>query len=136
MDARAFEDMLDTYGADPARWPSDTRAEAEALLATSAEARAHEAAMADVETFLRSGSLGAVPHADPSSVTNMAAIAMRHRQVKYVSPTGRKVRWGAAFAAALVLGVAVGHVRLDAADSNPDQVVAIALEGARSFDVD
>ena len=37
---RRFEALVDTYGADPHRWPQELRVDAQALLSTSPEARA------------------------------------------------------------------------------------------------
>jgi len=47
MDVTEFEDLIGRLGEDLARWPDDRRQAAEALLATSSEARAlHETAIA------------------------------------------------------------------------------------------
>lgn len=40
MTEKRFEEIIAAYGADPARWPDDERADAEALLASSDNARA------------------------------------------------------------------------------------------------
>jgi len=39
MNMGAFKDLLETYGADLARWPADTRAQAAITLETSETAR-------------------------------------------------------------------------------------------------
>jgi len=52
MDARRLDELLDAYGADPARWPADERAAAEALLASSPELRARVTAAAQLDALL------------------------------------------------------------------------------------
>lgn len=46
---RRFETLIDSYGADPRRWPEQVRADAQMLLSVSPEARSHleEARMLD-----------------------------------------------------------------------------------------
>ncbi|HVY17841.1 MAG TPA: hypothetical protein VHB27_21660 [Rhodopila sp.] len=40
LSLKRFTSLANSYGADPARWPAETRADAQALIAASAEARA------------------------------------------------------------------------------------------------
>ena len=136
MDTRAFEEGLDRYGADLGRWPNDLRAAARDLLGRSAEAEAALAAMAEVEAFLQTSPLETGSPADLTIPNDIAAAAMRHPQVRRMSPMARNARWAAAAAAALVLGVLVGNVRLETIDASPDQVVAGALEATGTVDVD
>ena len=66
----------------------------------------------------------------------MAAVAMRQRQARYIPPTARRAAWGAAVAAALLLGVLVGNTQSRGFDESPDQVVAVALGSGANLDVD
>ena len=129
MNMTAFEDLLDRFGADPARWPPEQRSDATALLAGSANAREQHAAMASVEAVLGRTSAAAPP-------ADFAAVAMHRPQARRVSPLMRNTRWGAAVAAALVLGILVGTTGFDTGEISPDQVVASALDAHGSADVD
>jgi hypothetical protein len=62
--------ILDAYGADPDRWPAAERADALALVARSAEARARVAAAARLD-----GVLDALPPAAPPSRALRARLA-------------------------------------------------------------
>lgn len=133
-DLQLFEDNLDRWGGDLARWPLDARRDAATLLAGSALARALHAAMLEVERVL------APPLAnEDAGFTDFAAVATRRPQEKArrVSPTVRRAGWGAAAAAALVLGMVVGDSNLGGHDDSPDQVLASALgPSVGSVDVD
>lgn len=52
MTQRRFHDLLDAYGADPARWPVEERASALALVAISAEAHAVQEEAAQLDQLL------------------------------------------------------------------------------------
>ncbi len=126
IDLLTFEDNLDRWGGALALWPVDARREAETLLAGSARARALHASMIEVERVL------ALPLAEAAGFTDFAAVAMRQPQdkpffLRRTSPTVRRAGWGAAVAAALVLGILVGNVTLGGHDDSPDQVLASAL---------
>ena len=138
MNTPAFEDLLDRHGADLSRWPSELRNGAAALLAASAEARDLHAAMATVEEAIRATSLGPAPadSARTAVSSHWAAVAMRCPQARRVSPVLRNAKFGAAIAAALVLGMLVGTMRFEPTEISPDQVVTSALESAGSVDVD
>ena len=125
-DLQTFEDDLDRWGGALARWPLDARHDAEALLAGSAPARALHASMIEVERVL------ALPLADGAGFTDFAANATRRPQdkpslLRRASPMARRAGWGAAIAAALVLGIVVGDLNLGGRDDSPDQVLASAL---------
>jgi anti-sigma factor RsiW len=122
MDGSAFEDVLDRYGGDPRHWPVEVRGAVEQLLAGSPEARARLAAMRELEHHLR-------------ETATSPASAMRHPQARRRSPLARPAGWGAAIAAALVIGLMLGTVRTDT-DQSPDQVIAGALDSNGSVDVD
>ncbi|UFN47840.1 hypothetical protein LPC08_17735 [Roseomonas sp. OT10] len=59
--------LLDTHGADPARWPPAEAAAARALLAASPEARAMQARAALVDAALNDS----LPPADPAALARM-----------------------------------------------------------------
>lgn len=103
-----FEALLDAYGAEPRRWPVDRRAEAEALLRRSPEARALRDTAARLDMVLDS----AVAEPAPAHlVGRVLAAAPRAPAARGVSSwfTGLwKPAIGLAFAA--VLGVALGGV--------------------------
>lgn len=132
-DLQTFEDDMDRWGGDLVRWPRDARRDAEALLAGSAPARALQAAMIEVERAL------ALPPGDDAGFTDFAAIATRRPQerLRRTSSMARHAGWGAAIAAALVLGIVVGDVNLGGHDDSPDQVLASALgPSVGTLDVD
>ena len=137
IDVGAFEDHLDRFGGDLGRWPVELAREAEALLAASPQARAAKAATDAVEAYLRTGSPAA---RSPDTALGMAASAMRQRQITRATRSVLGGAWGAAAAAALVLGVMVGHVQSTGSsegfDDSPDQVVTSALDATGTADVD
>lgn len=52
MNLKRLAELLDAYGADPARWPADERAAALALLAADARARAMQAQARALDDWL------------------------------------------------------------------------------------
>ena len=66
-----FRTLLDAWGADPARWPSDRRAAAEALAARSDEARQ---LLADEAAF--DALLGAEPAPEPGPALTASILAI------------------------------------------------------------
>ena len=138
MEKRAFDESLDRFGGDLGRWPVELAADAAALLAVSPEAQRAKAGMDELESWLRAGARRSVPTAQAADrVSNMAATAMRHRQLGPARPV-RRAAWSAAAAAALVLGVLVGNVAasIDTHDDSPDQLVAGALDATGTVDVE
>ena len=133
MDRQAFEDALDRFGGDFGRWPPDLRGEAERLLASSPEARALKAEMDAVEACLRPTAMSSTP---AMPFNGFAAVAMRRPQVRSAQRVARRAAWGAATAAALLLGVAIGNLQFEGQPESPDQVVARALDVPGSVDVD
>ncbi len=77
MTMEEFRSLLEAWGADPARWPDDRRAAAEALLARSAEARALLAEEAAFDALL-AGAPG-IPPSD-AAVARILAIPATSRQ--------------------------------------------------------
>ena len=129
MIPQTFADNPDRWGGTLARWPLDARRDAETLLAGSAPARALHASMLEVERalVLPASEKAGFPGADP-----LAAMATRRPQerpsmLRRAPPMVRHAGWGAAIAAALVLGIMVGNVTLGVHDDSPDQVLASAL---------
>jgi hypothetical protein len=90
MTPRRFARLLDTHGADPARWPQACRGAALALLDSSAEARAMRDAAAALDAALRSS----LPQPDPAALARM-----RNRLAHAVAreplpvPERRLLRW-------------------------------------------
>ena len=124
IDLQTFEDNLDRWGGTLARWPTEARGDAETLLAASTPARALHASMVELERAL---ALPGFPGLD-----RFAAVATQRPQEKppmlrRTPPMVRRAGWGAAVAAALVLGIMVGDVTFVVHDDNPDQVLASAL---------
>lgn len=122
MDLRTFENGLDRWGGVGERWPRAAREGAEALLASSAAARALQAEMAVVESVLAEAPAGAAGGA------RFAAMATRQPQQRPGSPVARRLGWGAAAAAALALGLVVGDAGRGARhEDGAAQVLASAL---------
>jgi hypothetical protein len=98
-----FYSLLDEHGGDPARWPASLRADAQALLAQSAKARAALTAMQEVERLL----------ARPAPAFDTGAIAARASQARQaprplLSPALRKISFAALGVASLAAGILVG----------------------------
>lgn len=130
IDLHAFEDNLDRWGGDLARWPAAARRDAETALAGSVPARALHAATLEMERALD------LPSFEPG-FTDFAAVAMRRPQERRTPPVLRRAGWGAAVAAALVLGIMAGDITPGGFDESPDQVLASALgPSAGAVDVD
>jgi hypothetical protein len=120
MKLQAFEHLLDRCGGDPAGWPPGARAGAARLLVASASARELLRVMQDVERGLSAPA--------PAPIAGLAEQVMTARQLGAPSPLAIPafdVRWAAAAAAALMLGVATGW--LNGAGEDPAQTLASAL---------
>lgn len=156
VDLDRFRNIVDAYGAAPQRWPTDERASAEALLASSAEARRlrDEAAMLDRQLDmvpawrpgpeLRDRILAAAAAEDMTAAAagnnNPRVVDFRARRTR--SAGGGPVRlmsagWqaasGFALAASLVLGLATGSlVSVGYPDAAPD--ILSAAQFADSYD--
>jgi hypothetical protein len=109
MDPGRLSELIDAYGADPRRWPQSERDAAETLLAASQEAQALRAEAAALDALL---DLSAAP--DPSPELQAAILAGAQppsgwrRWLADFWPVGPAWQPASAFAAAIVLGVAVG----------------------------
>ncbi len=90
-----FIRLLDTHGADPARWPEAERAAALALLERSAEMRAAHDAAAALDAALRDS----LPEPDPAALVRMRgrlARAMAREPLPRAEPA--LLRWLRPFA--------------------------------------
>lgn len=132
MDPGRLAEILDAYGADPRRWPQAERAPAEALLAVSEEARALRDRAAALDALL---DLSAAPTPAPELQAAILAGAHRPGWRRWLAdfwPVGPAWQPASAFAAAIVLGVAIGVgapdiVLPDAADGAIAEVESLAL---------
>lgn len=121
-----FEQIIDAYGAEPARWPEAERLQAEALLADNAEARAMVRRAEEIDAWLNAASSHAPSDLLARRVLKAAPGARGGGVFGWASATG----WAAAAAAGLVLGLSVGQQM--ALTNQADQ----ALEQASSWSVD
>ena len=119
-----LRDLLDRCGGDPAAWPPGAATGAERLLAGSPRARALLAAQQAVDRALRRTAPVAVPE-------GLAARALANPQARR-STVSQPVRWAAAAAAALVLGVTVGAVHGGGEDPGSTVASALAIPGESS----
>ena len=116
MNIQRFRQLLDAYGAAPARWPESERSAAQALLERSAEARQLAAQAARLDELLN--------HAEaPKRVLGPAALAERIASTPQIrSSPQQKTEWRLAIgwprlmalAAAAVAGFVVGWSGWDA----------------------
>lgn len=130
MDLERFELSLDRYGAGLDRWPPDERLDAEALLARSEAARALLAEMVELESLIPLG----VPAS--SDAERMALRAMSAPQSRALAPLARRAGWAAAVAAALLLGLLVGHGGADSPGDATDHILTAASDPLGQVDVD
>ena len=132
MELSTFEDLLDLHGGDLARWPSDARVAANALLAGSAEARALRDGMAEVEAVLRRSSTPVAA----GGLDAIAARATRHRQETPVRRSALRASWAAAATIVLLVGLWIGAYAPVEHDASPDRVMASALGAGGAADVE
>ena len=107
-----FQALLEAYGAEPGRWPAQERAEAQALLATSAEAAALREAAARLDALL---DLAPAPAPARLSVSALAERVTRQAQER-IAPYRPLTDWlwvrAAGLAAAAIIGFVVGATQL------------------------
>jgi hypothetical protein len=103
-----FERALDRYGGDVAKWPDGPRAEAEALMASNADAAAHAARAARLDGLL-SETVRPTP-VDAALIGKIVAgLDNGARPGVMLHPTPRLAAWaGAAMIAFLSAGYAAG----------------------------
>ena len=100
--------ILEAYGADPRRWPEAEQAAALALLSRSAEARALKDEAAALDTLL---DVPQAPIPSPELKAAILAAAERPSWRQWLAdlwPIGPVWQPASAFAAAIVLGIAIG----------------------------
>ncbi len=131
MNLISFEDHLDRYGGDLARWPAEIRAAAVVFLEATPEARGMLRAMEDVEAVLRAKLTPLF------AVDRIAAIATRETQLSSRRWLTRKAAgWSAAAVFALFLGCMLGGIVPQQHDESPEVVVAASLDASGAIDVD
>ncbi len=132
MNLAAFEDLIDRHGGDLDTWPAALRREAAAFAAAStAASKALDAMRAAEHVLAATRVTGAA-----ASGEAFAASAMRHRQHRASSRLAVRTGWGAAAAAMLVLGVAVGNLAPRQHDDSPERLMALSLDSGGATDVD
>ena len=108
MDMARLAQLLDAYGADPRRWPAEERQPALALLSRSAAARALRDDAAALDTLLDTS---VAPAPAPQLMAAILAAAERPGWRQWLAelwPLGPAWQPASAFAAAILLGIAVG----------------------------
>jgi len=129
MTSDQFRRLLDTYGADPARWPPAERTAAEALIDVSADARALWLAAQRLDMLFATDRTPAASPAEKSAISEAALGRIRRlprRSFDWRFLFSREVE--AAFAAAVLAGLFAGFAFGPALDP-PSQhsVPALAL---------
>lgn len=132
MELARFAEILDAYGADPRRWPDAERDAAAALLAASQDARSLRDDAAALDMLL---DLSAAPAPSPELMADILAGAAPRGLRAWLAdfwPFGPAWQPASAFAAAAILGIAVGigapdMVWPEAADSAVAEVESLAL---------
>ena len=117
---RAFE-IIEAYGADPAKWPQEERSSIEQCVAQSAELQAQLRVQAALDESLNN--LVVRPHLNPEIIAQQIAaysqqisIAQRlHLQLERLTESMMTALWKPVFAASFVflVGVGVGTVALE-----------------------
>lgn len=123
MEVSEFEDLLDLHGGDLAGWPAAARAQAEALLAASPEARRLHDDMLAVETVLR------CTPAPSAGADAIAARATRHRQETPARRLALRAGWAVAAMIVLAIGLSLGAHAPVERDVSPARMMASALDG-------
>lgn len=120
MQAETLRRLLDTYGADPARWPEEQRAAMHTALAAHPELAERRRQAADLDRWLDSYR---VARFDLGERILAAVPETRlERLLHWLLPAQPGLWWRPAMAAAmpLVLGVAIGLGGTMAASTAPD----------------
>lgn len=126
---KRFEQIIDAYGSDPRRWPSAERAEAQALMAENADARALASAAQELDAWL--GEDQAPRPSDLLAHRVIKAAPTPRRAFGWASRTG----WAAAAVAGLMLGLTLGQQAwlTDQADQALDQASSWSVDEAEYF---
>ncbi|HUO94390.1 MAG TPA: hypothetical protein VMU22_15800 [Rhizomicrobium sp.] len=121
-----FLERLDLYGGSLAAWPVEARAEAEALLARSPDARAHLVAMQRVESALAQTRMC-------DTGDDLAFRATQARQARPEHAVMRQLPWAVAGMVAIAAGLYVGA--LPRISEGPSEIVSAALDQSGGHDV-
>ncbi len=120
MDLARFTALTDAYGAGPGQWPAGERADAEAFLARSADARRLQGEAAQLDTALSRVSAPAA--SDALQARLVAAMARKHAPrpgiLMWVAsrPIARPIMLTAMAVLGLYLGMASGPMTAEAED--------------------
>jgi hypothetical protein len=117
-----FQSLLAAYGGRLELFPAAEREAAQALLASSAEARALLSAEAGLDALLGQATPGEL---SPALARKLAELPVRHPQVRTLWPFRRVWLPAVAWAAAAAFGIAVGSIAPD-----PDASAEGAAEAA------
>jgi hypothetical protein len=108
MTIEEFETLLLAHGADPARWPADRRAGAEALLARDAAARALLAEAKRLDAAIAAAAR--VPAGDGALASRILAALEQEPRGEREFGLGRLLAWaGSSAAVALLAGFLLGQ---------------------------
>jgi hypothetical protein len=126
-----FQAMLEAYGAEPGRWPAQDRAEALALLATSAEAARLREAAAKLDLLLDLAPRPAPARLSAGALAERVTGQTQERVAPYRPSTSWLWVRAAGLAAAAVIGFVVGATQLtgvgdSAATTTPIDVADIS----------
>jgi hypothetical protein len=112
MNMDRFQELLDAYGAEPARWPEAERDAASALLADSGEARARLAEARALDELLDRAGAPAALRFDAAELSARIAETPKPRLDPVAGASGAQVSMGwpslAGLAAAAVAGFVIG----------------------------
>lgn len=139
MGLERLQQIIEAYGADPARWPQAELVAAEALLARSAEARA---ALAEARTLDAALDVWKAPLPDPWAAQRIARaardlpqrrITLRERLAAFLplEPVWPQL---AGLTAALVLGFFIGFSDFSDVDTTESLDVASIVLGISSWE--
>ena len=131
MDLTRLSQLLDTYGADPGRWPAAERAAAMALLAASDAARAQQRIAAQLDGALDSWEVSPPSRSLRSAVIATAQPPRSRWHASLVELWRDLGGWqlaGPAFAASLALGAWVPIWLDEAATDLPDEDLIAAMQ--------
>lgn len=141
MDANRAQDILKTYGAEPARWPADERAALSVLLTENPALRELQREESELDTQLTRSTVQ--PSLSVAQI--MAALPQQESKtgqffealIDWLMPGDPILFWRPAFAAALALGVGIwlgGNGYADTDWSSAEQYVFAPYDVEMSYD--
>jgi len=132
MDEARFDQLLEAYGADPARWPDAERVQALRYLAATPAAHARRAVAKSLDATLAHWTLDA-PGADLAARVTASAPASRLRaRTLWISGVGL----AAACALGVLAGAQLGSSLHPVGSERDDPAVTAVLDGATAFNLD